>query len=175
MNVIDAKLNAKNSLFHELYEKAALYYRQILSDLIYDNNCLHYDSVNYGSITYKGKRYKYIPFTTYVYRKGHELDETLTERMEKYVEGTEKLQAEGKRSKRFLTILFNFCRSNDDINRLLGDSLHQYCINYSRMMYGTSRPIQEIEEFKLQYQNYLDILNERFVENMIMAGIYSNG
>lgn len=158
---------AKNKLLVPLYKPSKVYYKHLLLDIININNKKHYNSKT-GNLIYKGKIYKSISNAC----PALPLHKSLVTEMDKLVENTDKLHRENKVSERFLTILFNFCKSNEDVHKLLGNALHTLCIEYAQLLDEPSKTIQEIEEFKNQYQSYIDILNERYIENLILAGAY---
>lgn len=158
----------------EVYAQANRYFTERLQHIITTNNRAHRDYSHYGHFLYNGVKYsidrpEHFP---YRYVSTYNLIESLHAEADIYIAEFAALKEEIPLVSRFLTIMLNFVRTKSDIKYILGDTLYQQVKNYY-VDDPTPRTEEDLHAFVNKHQLYIDMINQRYIDNILMSNVYN--
>ena len=177
------KRTYKHYLLRLLYTDIHQYYIKIFYNILHIQNKVaphsikgYYDNVAFiweDKVYWKSKTY---PANHSLSRVKIIPHETLHKEMEEYTQGVKDLDKEYKVVERFIVVLTNFCHSSKDIERVLGTTIYQALMTtipiITKSTISKVIPDEEIEAFKKEHQQYIDMINNRYLENIILSGVH---
>ena len=167
-------VNVKEALITGVYQQANRYYLDKLQKIVISNNKAYRNINIYGYFIHNNVKYgigrpDYFP---YMHVPTYDLVESLHADADAYIAESKSLEEEIPIVSRFLTIMLNFVKSGSDIKFILGDALYQLVRN-SYLDDPEPRTQEELQAFVNRHQQYIDMINQRYVDNILMSNIYN--
>lgn len=171
----------KHYLLRLLYADIHQYYTKIFNNILHSQNRVSPHSKYSSNVALIWKDRVYWKNKTYsanhsLFRVKITPHETLHKEMEEYTQGVKDLDKEYKVVERFIVVLTNFCHSTKDIERVLGTTIYQALLTTLPITTNSTipkfTPDEEIEAFKKEHQQYIDMINNRYLENIILSGVH---
>jgi hypothetical protein len=163
----------RRKILVKLYEEPLNHYKEKLKGIIAKNNQFNGSNSVFGKLLYKGRLYSYKPKVSYLPTKLYDLDESLKDDMESYHNNYMPLKEEHEEAKRFLAILLTFCNHKQDVQDLLGDTVSGIAREELDKLIKQPREPHELKEFKDKYQDQIDMLQQRYLSNIVMRNVYN--
>jgi hypothetical protein len=168
-----------NSLFNAIFDPAKKYSIQTKKNLIQRNNQLYGNTSARGGLYYLGvKHLSYNPENNLRYVPHYPLHDNLIPEMEEYLKSRDKLTSFMDQANRTLTILLTPVQSYEDLYYLLDSTLFVLaCPNRnfdSGMPTGMAEyvPSKRLQELKQEHAEFLQLLLEQHMENLISQQLY---
>jgi hypothetical protein len=161
-----ARHRAVTSIMSSLYSKSSAHREKVLNEIIKDNNSLHHSSKTYGQIIYKGLRFS--SYTDGEYVEGYILKEELEPRMDKWIDEIEALEEEKRLIKNFLIRTFTVFDSKSDLVEILGENIFNRINKILFTSFTSSATDKILTSFINQNQEYITLMQERMISNLIM-------
>ena len=171
------RTTVKMSLMQHLYVNVVMYSNKELREIVAENNKLAGENYAYGSIKYKDRIYEAERPEYFEYRfvKTYPpMHIDIEKRMEKYVKIIEDIEKERPIADRFLVILFNFVKHVSELDEILGATLSNLIKPRSLNFCDEPNTPQDVQAFKKKFSTYITMLNERYMDNVLMTGEYND-